>query len=92
MSTSSTRTLPRRLTRLISDAGLAVTRREVIPLLNAGYHPNSYSTGLIGFIIAFVPGRQGLTETDMRAWADDLTALGEDYFFSLNRYMFLAVK
>ena len=52
----------------------------------------SYSTGLIGFISAFVPGRQGLTETDMRAWADDLTALGEDYFFSLNRYIFLAVK
>jgi arsenite methyltransferase len=84
--------LPRRLTRLISDAGLAVTRREVIPLLNAGYDPNTYSTGLIGFISAFVPGRQGLTETDTRAWADDLAALGEDYFFSVNRYMLLAVK
>jgi arsenite methyltransferase len=84
--------LPRRLTKLISDAGLAVTRREVIPVLNAGYDPNTYSAGLIGFVSAFVPGRRGLTETDTRAWADDLAALGEDYFFSLNRYMFLAVK
>jgi ubiquinone/menaquinone biosynthesis C-methylase UbiE len=84
--------LPRRLTRLLSDARFSVARREVIPLLNVGYDPNTYSVGLIGFITAFVPGRQGLTETDARAWAEDLEALGNDYFFSLNRFLFVAVK
>jgi len=39
-----------------------------------------------------VPGRHGLTESDASVWADDLVGLGEDYFFSLNRYMFLAVR
>ena len=84
--------LPRRLGRLLADAGFAVTRREAIPLLNVGYDPRTYSAGLIRFISAFVPGRQGLTEEDAVAWADDLLALGEDYFFSLNRYLFVAVS
>jgi hypothetical protein len=26
------------------------------------------------------------------AWADDLAGLGDDYFFSLNRYVFVAYK
>jgi ubiquinone/menaquinone biosynthesis C-methylase UbiE len=26
----------------------------------------------------------------LAAWADELTALGEDYFFSINRYLFVA--
>jgi ubiquinone/menaquinone biosynthesis C-methylase UbiE len=84
--------LPRHLTRLLADAGFAVTRRDAIPLLNAGYDPHTYSAGLIGFIAAFVPGRHGLTQSEATAWADDLIALGSDYFFSLNRYLFLAVK
>jgi arsenite methyltransferase len=84
--------LPRRLTRLCEAAGLTVTERTAIPLLNAGYDQNTYSAGLIGFIAAFVPGRQGLTEADATAWADDLIALGDEYFFSLNRYLFLAVR
>jgi arsenite methyltransferase len=41
---------------------------------------------------AFVPGRTGVTAADVNAWAEDLTGLGADYFFSLNRYHFLAVK
>jgi arsenite methyltransferase len=84
--------LPRTLTRLLHEAGFSVTRREVIPLLNAGYDEHTFSAGLIGFIRAFVPGRQGLTEADAHAWADDLVALKDDYFFSLNRYMFVAGK
>jgi arsenite methyltransferase len=84
--------LPRRLGRLLTDAGLRVTRRAVVPILNAGYDPDSYSANLIAFVSRFVAGRQRLTEADARAWGDDLVALGEDYFFSLNRYLFVAVR
>jgi SAM-dependent methyltransferase len=84
--------LPRRLTGLLSAAGFSVARRAAIPLLNAGYDPNTLSAGMIGFITAFVPGRQGLKERDAWNWAEELRALGDDYFFSLNRYLFLAVK
>ena len=41
---------------------------------------------------AFVPGRQGITEAEVAAWVADLRELGaaDNYFFSLNRYLFLA--
>jgi arsenite methyltransferase len=82
--------LPRRLTGLLTDAGFGTTHRAVLPLLNAGYRADTYSAGLIGFIRAFVPGRDGLTAAEVSAWAEDLVTLGEDYFFSLNRYLFVA--
>jgi ubiquinone/menaquinone biosynthesis C-methylase UbiE len=84
--------LPQRLGGLLDDAGFAVTYRGVIPLLNAGYDRDTYSAGLVSFIAGFVPGRQGLSEEDVAAWAEDLTAQGDRYFFSLNRYVFLGVK
>jgi ubiquinone/menaquinone biosynthesis C-methylase UbiE len=82
--------LPRRLTGLLTGAGFTVTHRAALPLLNAGYRADSYSAGLIGFISAFVPGRDELTTAEVNAWADDLRGLGADYFFSLNRYLFVA--
>jgi ubiquinone/menaquinone biosynthesis C-methylase UbiE len=82
--------LPRRLTGLLTEAGFETTHRSVLPLLNAGYRADTYSAGLIGFISAFVPGRDGLTPAEVTAWADDLATLGADYFFSLNRYLFVA--
>lgn len=84
--------LPRRLTGLLEGAGFAVTHRAAIPLFNAGYDPNTFSAGLMGFITAFVPGHAGVTEDDAAAWAADLVSLGTDYFCSVNRYLFLAVN
>ena len=84
--------LPRRLTGLLAEAGFSVTHRSVIPLFNAGYDPATYSAGLIGFITAFVPGRASVTAADANAWAEDLVGLGADYFFSLNRYLFLGAR
>src|SRR6476661_484291 len=83
--------LPRRLNRLLTEAGFTVARCEVVPLLNSSYHPQTYSAGLIGFIAGFVPGRAGLTVDDVEAWRADLEALGLDYFCSVNRYLFLAI-
>ena len=83
---------PREAPARIEEAGLTVARRAVLPILNAGYHPQAFSTGLITFIARFVPGHCGVTEAEARAWAADLTGLGRNYFFSLNRYLFLAVK
>lgn len=84
--------LPRRLNRLLEDAGFAVVKRMVHPLLNVGYDQNTFSAGLIDLITSFVTGRQGITDSDSAAWAGELVALGSDYFFSLNRYLFLALK
>jgi arsenite methyltransferase len=42
----------------------------------------------------FVLGRQGITRAEVEAWTQDLEQLGQegDYFFSLNRYLFLAQR
>lgn len=84
--------LPRRLSGLLEQAGFTVTHRSAIPLLNAGYDPDTYSAGLIGFVSAFVPRHSDMTADDIAAWASDLVRLGPGYFFSLNRYLFVAVK
>jgi arsenite methyltransferase len=84
--------LPRRLTGLLEEAGFSVTHRSAIPLLNAGYDPDTYSAGLIGFVAAFVPRHSDITAGDVAAWASDLAGLGAGYFFSLNRYLFVAVR
>jgi arsenite methyltransferase len=82
--------LPRRLPRLLADAGFSLETCEVIPLLNRGYEPRTYSAGILEFVRDFVPGRAGVSAEEAAAWADELIALGEDWFFSLNRYLFLA--
>jgi arsenite methyltransferase len=42
----------------------------------------------------FVLGRQRITRDEVEAWTQDLERLGQegDYFFSLNRYLFLAER
>lgn len=86
--------LPRTLTQKLNRAGFQVESTGVIPLLNAEYDANTYSHGLIGLVGAFVIDRQGITKDDVEAWSQDLHQLGEEgtYFFSLNRYYFMAMK
>jgi SAM-dependent methyltransferase len=78
--------LPRQLPALLRAADLALEHCEVIPLLNVGYDPDTYSGGLIKFVERFVATR-GLDAGD---WAAELRDQGEDYFFSINRYAFIA--
>ena len=86
--------LPVKLGPLLARAGFAVTHTEVIPILNAALHPHCYSHGILGAIASFVPGRRGVTAEDAKAWASELRELGArgEYFFSINRYAFGAVK
>ena len=82
--------LPRSLAGTLRDAGFETVRPQVLPLLNVGYEPATYSAGLIDIVETFVADRDESAEAD--AWAEDLRALGERYFFSLNRYVFSAVR
>lgn len=86
--------LPATLDGRLAEAGFRVTRRDVIPILNTAYHAHSYSFGIMLAIQSFVPGHRGVTREEADAWAAELRALGEAgrYFFSLNRYLFGAVR
>jgi ubiquinone/menaquinone biosynthesis C-methylase UbiE len=82
--------LPRTMADVLEKCGFTLTHLQVVPMLNAGYDVHSLSVGLIDIIAEFVPGRGGVTEAEAREWADDLRAIGGNYFFSLNRYLFVA--
>lgn len=86
--------LPRTLGPRLRHAGFEIRHRAVVPLFNPEYDPNSYSVGLVDSIAAFVPGRRDVTAEEVQLWASDLRALGQTgaYFFSLNRYLFLAAR
>jgi hypothetical protein len=85
------RDLPRRLPELLRAAGWDDVRVEVVPLLNVGYDRDTYSAGLRGLIAEFVAGH-GVPAEEADAWSADLLSLGDRSFFSLNRYLFSALR
>jgi SAM-dependent methyltransferase len=83
--------LPPQLPRLLARAGLAVEKVESYPVLNLRYDRESFSGGLIESTPSIV-AKLGIERAEAEAWAAELQSrTGEgDYFFSLNRYLFLA--
>lgn len=86
--------LPATLSPKLRAAGFQITRREIIPLLNPEYHANCFAAGILDGIRGFVAGRSGITREEADAWAQSLRDLGArgEFFFSINRYVFQAVK
>ncbi len=86
--------LPRTLAPSLREAGFDVRQRDVIPMFNPEYHPNTFSYHLTMMMAMFAIGRCGVTQDDADAWLAELAALGRagKYFYSLNRYLFIADK
>jgi arsenite methyltransferase len=82
--------LPRSLPSALARARFTEIGSEIVPMFNVGYRLETFSAGLIEMIAGFVRGRGGVSVDESAAWAEDLRTLGEDYFFSLNRYLFVA--
>ena len=86
------RGLPRFLGAEMKKAGFRVRQVEAIPMLNVEHHENAFSWHLTRMIAGFSAGRRACTPDDTREWLAELKRLGEagEYFFSLNRYLFVA--
>jgi arsenite methyltransferase len=86
--------LPRTLAPKLRQAGFILKEQRVIPQFNPIYGPDTYSYQIARLISSFVPGRQGVTEEEARAWVEDLRQTGErgEYFFSLNQYLYVVEK
>jgi len=86
--------LPRTLGRSLNRAGFSVEGQQVVPLFNPTFDQDTYSNRLIDLIVPFVTDHAGIPVATANAWAQDLRKAGEagDYFFSLNRYLFIARK
>jgi ubiquinone/menaquinone biosynthesis C-methylase UbiE len=85
--------LPARLPRLLKEAGFALKRVSVIPIVNLDGADNTYSHGMVTVISRFVT-QAGIPTGDAEAWAADIRRQAEHgtYFFSLCRYLFLAER
>jgi arsenite methyltransferase len=83
--------LPRTLARHLREAGFSIARRETLTIFDADGDPGSYSAHQIEHLGA---SAAGVPAAEIKAWAADLRDLARtgDYFFSLNRYLFLAAR
>ncbi len=86
--------VPSTLGAKLNAARLRTIGMEVLPLVNTAPHGNCYSAGIMFAISSFVAGRSDITQEEAQAWLEELLQLGTtgEYFFSLNRYIFTAVK
>jgi arsenite methyltransferase len=86
--------LPRSLASQLRHAGFQVDQPEVLVLLNPEYSPDTYSIANGEIMADFAVARGRLTREEANAWMADLHQLGQNgqYFFSLNRYLFLATR
>jgi arsenite methyltransferase len=86
--------LPRTLSRQLRDAGFAIRHREVIPMFNPEYHENTFGKGALSIMASFAVGRKGVSQEEADAWLAEFAELGTQgkFFFSLNRYLFVADK
>ncbi len=86
--------LPRSLPWQLQRAGFEVKRREVLVLFNPEYDPDTYSVANGQIMADFAVTQGRIQPEEAEAWLRDLQRLGSEgrYFFSLNRYLFLATK
>ena len=86
--------LPRTLAKKLNRAGFEAQAQKIIPIYNAEYNEDTYSNRMIDLIIPFVVGTGSITKAEAGEWGKDLCERGKngEYFFSLNRYFFLAKK
>jgi len=88
------RGLPRILGAALREAGFRLRQRVVIPIFNPEYHANAFSFHLVRMMAGFAAGRREATAADAEGWLAELEELGRAgrYFFSLNRYVFVAER
>jgi ubiquinone/menaquinone biosynthesis C-methylase UbiE len=86
--------LPRTLIQRMQRAGFVDVQVHTIPLLNMNYSIDTFSGGMMGFIASFVSGLQDYGPQLVADWQADVSSMADagGYFFSLNRYVFLARK
>ena len=86
--------VPRTLSRHLIDIGFKITGRHSFTVLNWEPDLDSYSQQTVGFIKPMMEASSDFTKEDWEAWDADQksTAKAGEYMFSLNRYIFIAVK
>lgn len=86
--------LPRTLSRQLRETGFEVRHREAIPMFNPEFEDNTYGKGMLAMMASFAVGRRQVSKSEADQWLAEFAELGKKgmFFFSLNRYLFVAEK
>jgi hypothetical protein len=73
-------------------ACIVIEDAKAVQIVELAATEEDYSGGQLKEIAKYVAGRHGMTTAEAQAWKDELLALeaSGEYFFSLNRYLFVA--
>ena len=74
--------------------GFQIELQKIIPIYNPIFRTDTYSNRMIDLIAHFVVEHGNVDKVEAETWAHELREDGKrgEYFFSLNRYLFLAKK
>jgi ubiquinone/menaquinone biosynthesis C-methylase UbiE len=83
--------LPRQLHRLLRAAGLTLSACDAYPIVETRYDPDSFGASLLP-VIREPAIRSGVDAADVERWIADVRSRTGDgeYFFSTNRFIFIA--
>jgi ubiquinone/menaquinone biosynthesis C-methylase UbiE len=86
--------LPRTLAPRLRAAGFADVEMQAYPFASCEMDPETYGAAVQPGISSFVPGRQGITDDEAKAWLAEQRELGErgEYFMSSTQFCFAATK
>ncbi len=86
--------LPRRLRPILQKLGFAAIRVQAIPVLNASYTANSFSANMLENFARGARRRGAISTDESKAWLAGIERLitADAYFFSVNRFLFTAIK
>ncbi|MEM7019630.1 MAG: methyltransferase domain-containing protein [Pseudomonadota bacterium] len=86
--------LPQTLLPKLRAAGFSLQSCDILPILNPEYDPQTYSGTMLRNIAGFTANIEEIGKEVATAWREDLLSHGSagTYFFSLNRYVFIAQK
>jgi len=67
---------------------------EPHPFASAHFDPASYGVAIIPAITSFVSGRRDVNRDDAKAWASELTELGErdEFYFASLQFCFVGTR
>ena len=87
--------LPRTLSRQLRDAGFLGAGTRGVPHVQCGIRRQHIrKKGMLAMMASFAVGRKGISQSEADAWFAEFSTLNDQglFFFSLNRYLFVAGK
>jgi SAM-dependent methyltransferase len=88
------RSLPRTLAPAMRSAGFELVEVQAHSFATADFDPDTYGAAAVPLIMSFVPGHDGVSKDDAKAWAAEQRELGQrgEFYFACLQFCFTASR